>query len=498
MRHAATAALFLVALLTGPAAAQEKIALVIGNGDYETIVKLDNPVNDARGVADSLSDIGFQVTAVIDASGSQLRTAMDDFAFRAETAELALIYYAGHGVEVQGENFLIPIDADVGSNLDIQRQGVSLKDMLATVDSARQMRIVILDSCRDNPFGDELDIAALQQTAATAAATRGITGGGLAAPEPDRGTLVAFAARDGQVALDGTGEHSPFATALMAKLVQPGVEISLMFRQVRDAVVEATFARQEPYTYGSLSGTPFYLAGAAEADSTVAADDPRVAWSDIGPELEPQLASLADQGDTRSMVGLAYMRLNAVDPRYAPGEAAELLARAAEAGSPEAQFELGQLYETGLGVEQDIARAIGLYRQSAAAGFPDALNDLGFLHFVGGEGVTKDKPRALDYFERAARARHPEAMFNFASLIDDGDVPGMGPDEAGGFLYLALRSGNERIYEMLRDRPDSFKEATRRALQRKLAERSFYTGPIDGDFGAGTQQGIRAAYGLTG
>ena len=234
-RHYIAPALIFL-LLPLSAQAVEKIALVVGMSNYRTVVKLDNTVNDARGISRTLGTIGFQVTTLLDATGEKFRAAIDEFAFRAETADLALIYFAGHGVEVQGENFLIPIDADVHSNSDIQRQAISLKELLASVEGARKMRIVILDSCRDNPFGDALDQDALQEAAAAADTTRSAGGGGLAAPSPDRGTLVAFAARDGQRALDGTGANSPFALALMHNLPTPGLEISLMFRQVRDEV----------------------------------------------------------------------------------------------------------------------------------------------------------------------------------------------------------------------------------------------------------------------
>lgn len=140
-------------LLPLPALAAEKIALVVGMGHYQSVVQLDNTLNDAQGVADTLAGIGFQVTTLLDATGADFRAAIDGFAFRSETADIALIYYAGHGVEVQGENFLIPVDARITSNLDVQRQAISLKDLLASVDNARKMRIVILDSCRNDPFG---------------------------------------------------------------------------------------------------------------------------------------------------------------------------------------------------------------------------------------------------------------------------------------------------------------------------------------------------------
>jgi len=474
------------------ASASERIALVIGMGAYQTVPVLDNPVNDARGVGETLQGIGFDVTTLIDTPGEILRAEVDKFAFRAETADLALIYYAGHGVEVQGENFLIPVDAQVTSNRDIQRLSLSLDDLLAAVDGARKMRVVILDSCRDDPFGGALDLEALASAPAPTPGTRGAGGGGMAPPSPDRGTLVAFAARDGEVALDGVGQHSPFAQALIDALPQP-VEISLMFRQVRDSVLRNTGNLQEPHTYGSLSGTPFFLAG---DQVQLASFDPDTAWSEIPRDQETQLAALAEGGDTRSMVGLAYMRLNAADPRYAPGDAATLLERAAAAGSAEAQFELAQLYEKGLGVAQDDARALELYRAAADQGFADALNDLGFIHFQGGLGVVRDAALGLQYFEQAANLRQPQAMYNYAALIDDGAIPGKGPQEAAKYLYRALRTGAEDVFTVVRDNPDSFKLETRKALQEQLREFGFYTSVIDGDFGRGTQAAIRAAYGL--
>lgn len=485
---------------TGPLWAADRVALVVGMSSYRTVAALDNTVRDAQGISNTLRDIGFEVTTLTDVGGAELRRGLEDFAFRAETSELALVYFAGHGVEVQGENFLIPVDADVKSNQDIQRQSLSLSEFLSAVDGARKMRIVILDSCRDNPFGDLIDAGVTQdqvaQQAATRSSSRSAGGGGLAPATPDRGTLVAYAARDGQKALDGEGQNSPFALALMHNLPKQGLEISLMFRQIRDEVLDATRNLQEPHTYGSLSGQPFYLAGAGEGQSLVGSDNLRVAWSDIRPDQEQRLAMLAGQGDTRSLVGLAYMRLNSDDTRFNPAEAAEFLQKASDAGSAEAMFELAQLYEIGQGVAQDQARALALYQASAELEFPDALNDLGFMYFQGGLGLAQDQPKALGLFERAARQRHPQAMFNYAALIDDGLVPGRGPEQAGELLYRALRSGNSAVFEVLRDRPGMFTADTRKHLQRKLAENELYDGAIDGAFGPGTQTGIRAAFGV--
>lgn len=472
----------------------ERVALVVGVARYEHIESLDNTVNDARLIAQTLEEIGFTVTLVTDPGYADLAREMESFAFQAETAELALIYFAGHGIEVQGENFLVPADANVRSNRDVQRQSVSLNDFLETVDRARVMRIVILDSCRNNPFGDGLDPTLEANTAEPATDARGT--GGLAPPSPDRGTLVAFAARDGQVALDGTDGNSPFAMALADRMKQPGLEISLMFRQVRDRVLEVTGNQQEPHTYGSLSGVPFYLAGPAEGDSNQATGDLRVAWSGIRPDQESQLVALADLGDTRSMVGLAYMRLNPDADRFDPAEAVALLTRAAEAGSPEAQFELAKLYESGIGVAPDPARALELYKAAADQDFADAINDLGFLHYQGELGLNPDPQAALKLFERAADLRHPQALFNFSALIDDGLIDGKGANDAAGYLYDALRSGARDVLDILVERPNMFSLDARRALQRKLADNGFYTGAIDGSFGPGTQRAIKLAFGL--
>jgi TPR repeat protein len=483
-------------------AAGDRIGLVIGMSQYDNIPDLKNTVNDARLISETLNGIGFKVTTLMDAPMAELMDTIDDFSFRSETADLALIYFAGHGVEVEGENFLVPVDADVRSNRDIQRQSVSLSQLLTAVDRARKMRIVILDSCRNNPFGDALARSEPGQGAEQGVSDTGSdlrsSAGGLAVPSPDRGTMVAFAARDGQVALDGEGDNSPFAMALAQTLARPGLEISLMFRQVRDQVLASTYNLQEPYTYGSLTSIPFYLAGPAEGSEAVDIADPSVAWTKIRPDQEVQMAALAQGGDTRSMLGLAYMRLNPEGSRFDPSEALDYLSRAAAAGSPEAQFELAKLYERGIGTAQDPARALALYRAAADQDFADAINDLGFMNYQGLLGLPQNPGKALALFERAADLRHPQAMFNFAALIDDGLIPSKSLEDAAGYLYQALRSGSTDVLNLLSDRPTMFKLETRQALQRRLRDNEFYDGTIDGDFGPGTQRGIRLAYGLTG
>jgi hypothetical protein len=485
-------------LLTLPLPAlAEKLALVIGMGAYTGVTPLANSVNDAQGIAGTLEATGFEVRLVTNAPLAEVQAALDDFAFEAETADLALIYFAGHGVEVQGENFLIPVDAKVRSNMDVQAQSLSLRDFEAAVGKARRMGVILLDSCRDNPFGGA--IAAEDAAGAGGDDTRSAGGvSGLAPTNPDRGTVVFYAARHGMAALDGVGgKHSPFAQALIDKLAVPGLEIGVMLRQVRDEVLVATGNLQEPYSYGSLPGTPFYIAGAREGEADVSlAADRTEGWAQLAPDQEDILLALADSGDTRSALGLGYIRLNRNDPKFDAEEARAYFQKAADAGSPEAQFELARLMEQGVGGPADPAGALALYQASAAQDYGNALNELGFIHYQGLFGLTPDAAKGIEYFTLAARERDPEAQYNLAALIDDGVVPDRGPEDAAALLYQALRSGNARVLSVVPLMEEQFEPETRRALQRVLRENGFYEGDLDGAIGPGTAAAMRKAFGI--
>ncbi|MEP5761873.1 MAG: caspase family protein [Litoreibacter sp.] len=465
--------------------AAERLALVIGIADYKTISPLKNTINDARGMASTLESIGFEVMALENPSGAQIDATLERFAFEAELAELAVIYFAGHGVQVQGENFLIPVDAKIASNADIQDQSVSLKRLLNAVDNARKMRVVILDACRDNPFEDVIEVSQSVQS----------SGSGMAEPSPERGTMVAFAARDGQVALDGNGNNSPFTQALMQNLTVPEVDISLMFRRVRDQVLRTTNNQQEPFTYGSLPGVPFYLAGGSVQDSA-SPKAMRLGWQNLGAEQETIYRGFAAEGDTRALIGLAYSKLGRLSDGYNPQEAVELLSQAATLGSAEAQYELALQLEAGEGIARDESRALELFRQAAAQDYPDALNDMGYFHFLGKMGLPEDITLGIEFIGRAAEQRHTQALYNYAAIIDDKLVPGRTAQDAAQFLYLALRTGNVEVLQILKDNPASLTRPTWVALQNLLQQYEFYDGTVDGSFGPATERGLRRAAGL--
>jgi tetratricopeptide (TPR) repeat protein len=239
-----------------PAAVDRRVALVIGNSAYKNVPLLPNPVRDATSVADALRRTGFQtVTLLIDSPKEKLVDALRNFAQLADSADWALVYYAGHGIEMGGSNYLIPIDARLATDRDVGFEAVPMDQVLSAVDGAKKLRLVLLDACRDNPFANQM-----RRTLNTA--SRSI-GRGLASIEPESGTLVVYAAKHGETALDGDGANSPFATAFIKNIRTPGLEVRRMFDYVRDDVMDLTQRKQQPFSYGSISGRQeFYFVSA--------------------------------------------------------------------------------------------------------------------------------------------------------------------------------------------------------------------------------------------
>jgi uncharacterized caspase-like protein len=249
-------------LLTDPAVAEKRIALVIGNSNYANVRQLANPANDASAIAALLRRANFDlVEASNNLSGIEMRRAFRDFEERARGADIAVVYYAGHGIEFDGTNYLLPVDTVLKRDLDVEDEAVSLDRVIRTLEPARKLRLIILDACRDNPF---------VRTVRRTSETRSI-GRGLAKIEPtSSNTLIAYAARAGSTAADGDAEHSPFAAALLQNLTTPGLDLRIALGRVRDAVLQTTGDRQEPFVYGSLGGATVSLV----PDQNVAAAQP--------------------------------------------------------------------------------------------------------------------------------------------------------------------------------------------------------------------------------
>ena len=244
---------FIAALLLvcQPASAEKRVALVLGNSNYKNAAVLPNPVNDAAAVAATLKGAGFDIVdSRLNLSAADMRRALRDFADQARDSDLAVVYYAGHGIEIDGTNYLIPTDATLQRDTDIYDEAFSLDRVLLMIEPARQLRLVIVDACRNNPFAETM-----KRTVSTRTVSRG-----LARIEPTTtNTLVAFAAKAGLTALDGNSKNSPYATALVKHIATPGLDVRRAFGFIRDDVLQATGNRQEPYVYGSLGGADIAL-----------------------------------------------------------------------------------------------------------------------------------------------------------------------------------------------------------------------------------------------
>jgi tripartite-type tricarboxylate transporter receptor subunit TctC/uncharacterized caspase-like protein len=268
MRHAfrliAAICCALASLHVGPVEAK-RVALVIGNASYK-VGPLQNPVNDATAVAEAFGRLGFdKVMLKRDLTLEGFRAALLEMSRESAGAELGVIYFAGHGTEVNRRNFLIPVDANLARAGDLDLEAIALETVLNQLAGVLKLKLVILDACRNNLF----PLAGAQRSV-----SRGLT-----RIEPEDNTLVAYAAKDGTIADDGAGRrHSPFTEALLNHIAKPGLEIRQLFGYVRDEVMVTTNRQQQPYLYGTLGGPGFYL----QPSDTPAASAP-------APTVHPQL-----------------------------------------------------------------------------------------------------------------------------------------------------------------------------------------------------------------
>src|SRR5258706_7969999 len=267
LRQFFLAAAFLL-LACQPAFAEKRVALVLGNSAYQNVPRLPNPVNDGQVIAATLKNAGFDVVDERhDLPAAETRRALRDFADRARDADIAVVYYAGHGIEVDGTNYLIPVDAKLERDTDVYDEAFSLDRVLLAIEPAKQLRLVILDACRDNPFAKNM-----KRTVASRA-----IGQGLAKIEPTSpNMLIAYSAKAGSTAADGDGKNSPFTVALSKHLTTPGLDVRRAFGFVRDDVLKITGNRQEPFVYGSLGGDDVPLVPApAKVEPPASAPNPQ-------------------------------------------------------------------------------------------------------------------------------------------------------------------------------------------------------------------------------
>jgi Caspase domain len=255
----ATVVVSLSLIWTGPAAAEKRIALVVGNSAYQNITRLDNPRNDAMLMAETLAGLGFALiggSAQLDLDKAALDTDVQNFGRQIQGADVALFYYAGHGVQVNGSNYLVPVGANPTREADVDFQMVDINLVLRQMQgSGTRLNMVILDACRNNPFG-----------------ARGLRSadGGLAQMRAPEGTLISYATQPGSVAQDGSDGHSPYTRALVTTIKQAGLDIFQTFNQVGLAVKRETGGSQQPWVSSSPIDGAFYFASPTAAGPKVA------------------------------------------------------------------------------------------------------------------------------------------------------------------------------------------------------------------------------------
>jgi carboxyl-terminal processing protease len=343
---AVVAALCLWASAFSSAQAEPRVALVIGNSNYGSdIGKLANPVNDAALMEKALKQTGFTVIKVIDADQKRMKRAIAEFGDQLAAAgpkATGLFFYAGHGVQVQGRNYLVPIGAQIAKEADVNIESVTADDVMEQMEfAANQVNIIILDACRNNPVSRSMR-----------SATRG-----LAPMQSDsvRGTFIAYSTSPGQTAADGSGSNSPYSQALASTIVQPGLGIEEMFRDVRGKVMKATGDKQIPWDSSSLTA-PFYFKPAAAQFSTAAApaapalssiEADKAVWEAIKDSKQPgDYQAYLSQYPNGTFAGLARNRLASLgqgapreQPAVQPDQQPESAPPAAEPAAKPATIE---------------------------------------------------------------------------------------------------------------------------------------------------------------
>jgi uncharacterized caspase-like protein len=409
-----------------------RVALVIGNGAYPNLGALKNPPNDAKLMAKTLRSLGFDVLERIDANQKGMRKAIKVFGNKLETAgkdAVGLFYYAGHGVQVRGENYMVPVNVDIQDEADVRIEAVSASAVQENMAFAgNDLNIIVMDACRNNPFKRSFRSAAR----------------GLAKMDASKGTLIAYATSPGDVAADGKGDNSPYTKALAKAMQTPGMTVERVFKQVRNQVIAVTDSAQVPWEASSLTGGDFYFKHGSNSTTAVPSTTVQPAqqqnleamfWQSIqGSDNTSLYQSYLDQYPNGIFAPIARVKVAAVqDPQVAalpskpipqanPGlkngeyefglgmslyvkenyaEAFKSFQDAASKGHAKALHMIAQLYENGWGVGEDMAEALRYHRSAAEKGNIESYGTIG-LYYKKGWVVRADYEEAMRWWHKGA------------------------------------------------------------------------------------------------
>ncbi|MDK9714829.1 MAG: caspase family protein [Sulfuritalea sp.] len=454
-------------LEVAPTTSGKRIALVIGNAAYPGVGALRNPANDAGDIAARLKRLGFDVILRTDARQKDMLRALTEFGNKVQPGTEALFFYAGHGMQVRGKNYLIPIDAEIHNESAVSSEAVDVDQLLDKLAPAR-LSLVILDACRNNPF------------------ERSFRGGGqgLAQINAPSGTLIAYATAPGRVAADGEGRNGLYTSELLAAMDVPGIKIEDVFKRVRANVVRKSNEAQTPWESSSLTGDFYFREGDKAAGDAIGGIAPSGRLDPAAIELEfwrsvERGGSLADfreylkQYPRGKFAGLARTRVDSFKttpgkpgtekPSPAVSNSLALAARfdaamdawgkgdmkmavtdfryVADRGFGPAQNNLGFLYLKGEGVPQDYTEAAKWFRKAAEQGLAGAQANLGAM-YAAGAGVAKDAWEAAKWLRAAADQGDAKGQHYLARLYDKGEGVAKDQNEAAKWYRRAADQGN--------------------------------------------------------
>lgn len=443
---------FVCAAAATHAAQERRVALVIGNGAYKA-APLKNPVNDARDMAQALQELGFDVTLKLNAGHKEMEEAVREFGQKIKHGGVGLFYFAGHGLQVAGENYLVPAGAAVASETEVKFKCLAAGFVLGKMFEAKNgLNIVILDACRDNPFARSFRSGAQ----------------GLAKMDAPKGTIVAYATSPGEVAADGSGRNGLYTGQMLKHVRTPGLKVEDVMKRVRADVVAATGEKQIPWESSSLIGD-FYFAAPSLGQEVQAGtpSPPLPAAQAVGKAPETaesqrmyengirayeiknyteaakwfRLAAEQGYAKAQSNIGVMYYTGQGVPKNYS--EAVKWFRLAAGQGHDYAQLSLGLMYNNGQGVPKNITEAAKLYRVAAEHGNAPAQFALGWM-YANGNGVPSDNAEAVKWFRLAADQGNAFAQFSLGVMYNSGQGVQKNYADALKWFHLSAEQGEAR------------------------------------------------------
>jgi TPR repeat protein len=455
------------------------VALVIGNSAYKNIGPLENPANDAKLMADTLRRLGFTLignSAQINLDKAAFDNAAQNFGRQLQGADVGLFYYAGHGVQISGANYLVPVSANPTREADVDFQMVDVNLVLRQMQgSGTKLNLVILDACRNNPFGGR-GLRSMDR--------------GLAQMYAPEGTLISYATQPGNVAQDGADGNSPYTKALAQTISKAGLDIFQAFNEVGLVVKRSTGGAQQPWVSSSpIDGAFYFVAPASGVPTEIASrarreDEATQAWaavkdttntaileafikrfgnsfySDLArarlEELKktqvaavetapppPRTSSQTDGSNARALTNLAIQYETGEGISKNDAEAVRLYRQSADLGDRQAILNLGSMYHDGRGAAQNYAEAMRLFQKAADLGDPQAMTNVGVM-YAHGEGTPKNGPEAMRWYKKAAEAGHTAAMTYLGLAYEKGDIAPKDYVAAARFYRRAADLGNRQ------------------------------------------------------